>query len=306
MYDYRKGLKNSMNEINLINIRETYHQYLIENDYAIYTKKIYLYWFKKFKVMEFVEAEKEQADQIIIDFLNTINPVTKKQWDNPVSRGFLRSFITCFELNDCKLPDRIIKKGRTVKKLKDPVLPEDIEKLSDAIYLWNFMKGLAFSIVYEGGLRRGEINTIRYSSFNWKKWNRDFEKQVELKIFGKGKKERIVLIDNITCARLIRKLIDQGYTEDQVLREFKESDEKLFDFGDKVFYNYLTKFSKQVLKRNVNPHLLRHSRASNLLDLGAEVKDIQNYLGHSKLATTEIYLHRSQKKSLQNLQSLQQ
>jgi len=306
MYDYRKGLKNFMNEENLINIREKYHQYLIENDYATYTKKIYLYWFKKFKVMGFIEAEKEQGDQIIIDFLHTINPVTKKQWDNPVSRGFLKSFITCFDLNEYELPEKIQKKGRTAKKLKDPVTPEEIRKLEDAIYKWSFMKGLAFSIVYEGGLRRGEINRILYKSFNWKKWERDYEKQIELKIFGKGKKERIVLIDNITCARFIKMLMKKGYTERQILDQFEASDEKLFNFGDKIFYNYLTKFSKKVLGRSINPHLLRHSRASNLLDLGAEVKDIQNYLGHSKLATTEIYLHRSEKQSLKNLQELKE
>ena len=301
MNDYRKGLKNFMNEENLIDIREKYNQYLIENDYAIYTKKMYLYWFKNFKIIKFLEADKEEADEIIKDFLY----LESSKWDNPVSRGFLKSFIECFELEGIKLPEKIKKKGRKAKKIPDPVSPEDIQKLEDAIYKWNFMKGLAFSIVYEGGLRRGEINRILYNSFNWKKWETDFEKQVELKILGKGKKERFVLIDNITCARFIKRLMEQGYTERQILDQFEASDEKIFHFGDKVFYNYLTKFSKKILKKNVNPHLLRHSRASNLLDLGAEVKDIQNYLGHSKLATTEIYLHRSEKKSLQNLQDLQ-
>jgi len=297
MCDYRNGLKNFMNEQNLIKIREKYHQYLIENDYAIYTKKMYLYWFKKFKVMEFLCANKDQADEILSNFLN-------EKWDNPVSRGFLMSFFVCFDLREFELPEKIKKKGRKAKKLKDPITPDEIRKLEDAIYKWNFMKGLAFSIVYEGGLRRGEINRILYNSFNWKKWEKDYEKQIELKIFGKGKKERRVLIDNITCARFIKRLVEKGYTERQILDQFETSNEKLFGFGDKVFYNYLTKFSKKILGKNVNPHLLRHSRASNLLDIGAEVKDIQNYLGHSKLATTEIYLHRSQKKSLQNLQQL--
>jgi len=233
----------------LSEIQKKYKQFLIEREYSVITAKLYDYWFRKFPIIEFLSAEGSKPMEIMEGFLDNK--------DNSVIRGFLRSFLDCFEI-EFELPPKKIIKGRKAKKLKDPVPVEDIAKIEQRIYDWNFMKGIAFSVVYEGGLRRGELNKILFTSFNWKKWEKDYESQIELKIEGKGKKERIVLINNLTGARLIKKLMEKGYTEKQVLDQLKQSNVKMFHFGDKVFYNYLKKRSFEAIGKGVNPHLLRH------------------------------------------------
>ena len=294
----KKKLGKLFMEINEIDEIQGYYLDSLKG-YSEWTIKFYSYWFEKFPHLQFMEAEEEEAQLIINTFI--------KKWGNSVARGFLRSYLKYFGLYKLyDIPER--KRVGNKRRLKTILTLREIEKLRGAMYKSNYFRGLAFNLVYEGGLRRGEIETIRYTSFNWDAWFDDPEKDIVLKVRGKGDKERYVLISPNTIMKHFAYLENKYNLSEVQLRQLVlgagKKDSKLIQFKAKWFYKHITTIGKSTLGKHINPHLLRHSRATHLLDKGAEIKDIQNYLGHANLSTTEVYLHRSERQSLKNIEGL--
>jgi integrase/recombinase XerD len=71
-----------------------------------------------------------------------------------------------------------------------------------------------------------------------------------------------------------------------------------------IVWKIVNYYSKKYLKRDIRTHEIRHARATQLEEDGASIKDIQRYLGHSSLTTTEIYLHSSESKSLEKIKEV--
>ena len=142
--------------------------------------------------------------------------------------------------------------------------------------------------LYSAGLRRSEIMGLRLKDVNLK------EKQ--LRVWGKGRKERIALIGEPARLALAR-YIQRG--RPQLLARNAGATPP-----DALFLNYrgeplsspraisaiLNKYVKQVgLTQRVTPHTLRHSFATHLLEGGADLRTVQELLGHASLQTTTIY-----------------
>jgi integrase len=294
-----------MDKKDLETIRERYVLFL--NGYSDKTKHEYLYWFSRFPHQEFLDSEKEEEAQEVIN-----KHYLYKKNDNNVNRGFLRSYLKCIGLfKQFDIPER--KRGTKKFEIKNALSKEDIDKLGKAMYETGYLKGLAFRIIYEGGLRRSELKSVKYNSFLWdgwlkKLWTEEPEKNIILKVIGKGNKERYVLISTETMINHFNHLQAKQNLPDteiiNLLNNARNVNARIVPFGENWFYKHLSRVSKQILGRNVNPHLLRHSKATHILDDGGEVKDIQNYLGHANLFTTETYLHRDTKQSIRNIMNL--
>lgn len=146
-----------------------------------------------------------------------------------------------------------------------------------------FTQKLIVELLYQTGIRRSELVHLMESDI-------DFSRN-ELRILGKGNKERIIpvnpalLEDMKTYMSLKRKIFEQP---DKYLLSLN-SGKKLYDqYVYRTVKKHLNGISTLDKK---SPHLLRHTFASQLLNNGAELMAIKDLLGHSSLAATQVYTH---------------
>jgi len=146
-------------------------------------------------------------------------------------------------------------------------------------------------VLYSGGLRVSELVGLNVSSVNWPR--------KELTVWGKGAKERIVLLGT-PAMEALRAYIDHGRPE---LANEKTSNALFLNrLGGRLttrsVMNIMQKYRRLAgLEKRVTPHVLRHSFATHLLDGGADLRSVQELLGHARLATTQIYTHVSQSRA---------
>jgi len=281
-------------------LQEKYLKFLIENRYADKTIEIYGRRFKEFP-LEFLDAGDQERQEIINKFL------MKKNQNNSVGRAFVKSYLESLGLEH-KYWRPNVKKVRKKFRFKEILSPQEMEVLFKAMRKKGYVYWLAFKLVYEGGLRRSELASVKYSSFIWDEWLDNMDKPIVLKVVGKGDKERFVTISPDTIFKHFEHIQKKnGLSTRETMKLMQEAskiDKKLCPFKENWLYKLVRKAGERFLKKRISPHLLRHSRATHLLDQGAEIKDIQNYLGHAGISTTEIYLHRDSKQSIKNIINL--
>ena len=143
-------------------------------------------------------------------------------------------------------------------------------------------------LLYATGMRVSELSNLNFENLNLE--------ENEIKVFGKGSKERIVLVSSRakkfleTYINTVRYLI------------FKSENQKQSDpvFINKTGYRLQTQSIRLAIKgvmekielpKHVTPHVFRHSFATKLLENGADLRVVQELLGHSSISNTQIYTH---------------
>ncbi|MDD5019190.1 MAG: tyrosine recombinase XerC [Candidatus Omnitrophica bacterium] len=108
-----------------------------------------------------------------------------------------------------------------------------------------------------------------------------------VKVYGKGKKERLLPIGD-RALKAIRNYLKKRHTASRFI--FLNKNKKAL--GARGFRKVLNKYVlKASLKEHISPHTLRHSFATHLLNRGADLRSVQELLGHANLSTTQIYTH---------------
>ena len=197
--------------------------------------------------------------------------------------------------------------GAVKQRIIRDISNNEIDTLRMHLYSKSFRKGLIFDLLYQGALRRAEVPTIKLNSFKWLEWIENVNDFCKLIIKGKRDKERIVLINPETAERIFNHYNRKYNFENmEQITTFANSPSLLFTIDGKQIsewyvWNVVHTGSHQILSRDIRTHELRHCRATELEKMGVPIRDIKNYLGHSSLATTEIYLHRSEKESIETI-----
>lgn len=140
-------------------------------------------------------------------------------------------------------------------------------------------------LMYAAGLRASEVVGVDLGDLDWRART--------LKVRGKGNKERLTLFGE-TCASALQLFIDGERTP----ASMPGPTEALFTnrlgkrLTTRTVQNVVRRWANQAgLPPDTTPHSLRHSFATHLLDGGADLKSVQQLLGHESLATTQIYTH---------------
>jgi integrase/recombinase XerD len=140
-------------------------------------------------------------------------------------------------------------------------------------------------LMYAAGLRVGELTGVRLDAIDLKVGY--------VRVFGKGGKERVIPIGD--RARLaVQGYLDQRPDTPASVKTLFVSDRKRA-MSNVHFWRLIRQAAKTAgIQKPVSPHVLRHSFASHLVQNGADLRAVQEMLGHSSIATTQIYTHVSQ------------
>ena len=203
----------------------------------------------------------------------------------------LKAFFTYLLLEDIVVnnPMALIDAPKLSRKLPDTLNIYEINKLIDAIDASKpeGMRNKAIlEVLYGCGLRVTELTELRISSL--------FPQIEFIKVIGKGNKERLVPIGGVAL-----KLLDLYMTQVRVHMNIKKGNEDfifLNRFGAKLsrisIFNLIKSLAIATgIKKTISPHTLRHSFATHLIEGGADLRAVQEMLGHSSITTTEIYTH---------------
>ncbi|MCO4818219.1 MAG: tyrosine-type recombinase/integrase [Bacteroidetes bacterium] len=177
------------------------------------------------------------------------------------------------KVRNLKLPAKI---PSYVRKAEANRLFDDISSVTGEASL----ESTVMALLYNTGIRRAELIGLKAEDVDLVKG--------QIKVFGKGKKERIVPIGKEMVSQLEKYITTSREQENPSNHFFVLPNGK--PLYPKWVYNCVNKWLKQYSNvEKKSPHVLRHSFATHLLQNGAEIAAIKELLGHSSLASTQIY-----------------
>lgn len=210
----------------------------------------------------------------------------------------VRSFYAFLVREDIILenPFTEIELPKQEKRLPKFIYPEEIEgifKTIDTTTVLGKRNYLIFEFLYGTGVRVSELCNVKLNDI-------DYFQNLVL-VHGKGKKDRLIPLHG----RLINEISDYVITTRKDLLKHNESKESKFLFlnfrgtnitprGIRMVINNILLNSGEALK--ISPHTLRHTFATHLLNNGADLRSVQELLGHSHLSSTQIYTKVSKEK----------
>lgn len=186
-------------------------------------------------------------------------------------------------------PIELIEGPRPERKLPDVLTVEEIERLISSIDM-SRKEGVRnkamLEVLYSCGLRVSELTSLKMS-------------RVDLidgliRVVGKGNKERVIPIGNQACDAIddylshYRSEITPSHGYEDILFMGKKGVELTRQM---VFTLIKRSAIAAGIKKKVSPHTFRHSFATHLIEAGADLRAVQEMLGHAQITTTEIYTH---------------
>ncbi len=178
---------------------------------------------------------------------------------------------------------------RIGRKLPDVLSIEEVEKLLDQIDLSKkegTRNRALLETLYSCGLRVSELVVLKISNIK--------QQEKYVRVIGKGNKERLVPIGDIAL-QWINHYLEQS--RNHIASHLHTNDYLFLSFRGKPLTRMMinniirTHAEKAGITKKISPHTFRHSFATHLVEAGADLRAVQEMLGHASITTTEIYTH---------------
>ncbi|MDD3186974.1 MAG: tyrosine recombinase [Bacilli bacterium] len=227
--------------------------------------------------------------QVIRGYLRTL-------YDNKYSSKSMCLYISALRSYHKFLLKKKIITSNPMSLIKNPKLEKrnpkflnynDLDSIYDAIDKTSplgIRDNLIIELFYSTGVRVSELVNIKLEDIN--------EFDMTIRILGKGNKERIVLYGETLKEKLnlyLNKVREKLKKENSDYLLFNKNGTKLTDRGVRKIIDKIVK--KTTLNEKISPHIIRHTFATHLLKEGADLRMVQELLGHSSLAATQVYTH---------------
>jgi len=249
------------------------------------------------KLKQFAEISNPASDPLkvsledIQDFLKYANELGMSPHSQARVISGIKSFYKylVFEEEIGQDPTALVESPRLGRKLPDTLSYPEIERLFSAIDLSKPEGGrnrAMLEVLYSSGLRVSELTNLTLGNI--------FLDVGFLKITGKGDKERLVPIGK-DASKYLTIYIEQIRINISIKRgseNFIFLNKRGSQLSRVTIFNIIKELAKIIgLKKNISPHTFRHSFATHLIEGGADLRAVQEMLGHESITTTEIYTH---------------
>ncbi|NML58793.1 tyrosine-type recombinase/integrase [Chryseobacterium cheonjiense] len=240
----------------------------------------YRFYLKTESSEDISKADKKIIRNFIVELSE--NNISKRSINRKLSS--LRSFyLFLLKIGDIEVsPTENISSLKFYPEKQIPMSEQEMQNLSDQVFtnVQDVLEKSILEVLYQTGIRKAELCGMTFENVNLS--------VNEIKIIGKGNKQRVIPISENLAAILksyaqIRKPATEFKSYFFVNRKGKKLTEK---FVYVVVNKYLSLITT---KEKRSPHILRHSFATHVLDNGAEISKVKKILGHSSLASTQVY-----------------
>ncbi len=266
----------------------------LEKKYSVHTIIAYkndLTSFKKFLVAtynqeELLEVSYPQIRSWVVFLVN--NDFSNRTINRKVSS--LKSFYKFLQKTQ-QIQTNPLAKHKALKVAKKIQVPFSSKEINTVLKKENFThdfegvrNSLIIELLYTTGIRRKELIDIKERDVSIS--NRT------IKVLGKRNKERLIPLLNSILPKLNKYLdLKKNYSIGKQELFITEKGNKLYEtLVYRIINSYFSQVSSKVKK---SPHILRHSFASHLLNEGSDLNSVKELLGHSSLASTQVYTHNS-------------
>tara|TARA_B110000091_G_scaffold21609_1_gene20381 strand:+ start:89 stop:976 length:888 start_codon:yes stop_codon:yes gene_type:complete len=269
-----------------------FNDYLkIERGFSVNSISSYKEDISKFnKFIDNSKSPLEVSSDDIKEFLQKISKGMNSSSQSRIISG-LRSFFEflIFEKYISQNPLRLIESPKISRKLPDTLSIEEIDLLISNLDLSKEQgeRNLAIiELLYGCGLRVSELVDLKISDLFF---NENF-----IKVTGKGNKQRLIPIGNITKQN-VNNYLQNSRNKIKVVNAFNDHvflNRRGKNLTRAMIFTIVKNLAKKAnFSKSISPHTFRHSFATHLLENGADLRTIQQLLGHESITTTEIYMH---------------
>lgn len=254
--------------------------------YSLDVKKL-IRWLETNKIeLSPITIQEETIQQFIYEIAKKLNPRSQSRLISGL-KGFFIYLI--FEDYRKTNPLELIESPKLGRKLPDTLAVAEIDKLIDAIDLSSKQgerNRAILETLYGCGLRVSELTELKISDL--------YFDEGFIKVTGKGNKQRLVPIGPITekYINIYRKEIRVHQVIDSQAKDTLFLNRRGKSLTRAMIFTIIKRLVREAgIQKNIGPHTFRHSFATHLLENGADLRAIQQMLGHESITTTEIYTH---------------
>jgi integrase/recombinase XerC len=281
----------------MTNNKDAFRNYLqLEKNYSPHTVNAYLNdinFFESFNKNQFNEANIEQVNysqirswivSLVDDNISNVSVNRKMQ----SLKAFYKFLLKTKQIEVSPLLKH--KALKTPKTLQIPFseneLVEVLNQIPNPIGFEETRDKLIIDLFYTTGIRRAELIHLKTGNVN--------ASNNTIKVLGKRNKERIIPLLPIVSQQLILYWNERAHLENVTNNDYFFLTKKGLKLNDSFVYRLInTYFSTVSEKVKKSPHILRHTFATHLLNNGADLNSVKELLGHSSLASTQVYTHSS-------------